>query len=245
MITAARQRFPALPVERACQLVGMSRATYYRPPSVPTPTIEVVALRDRIEEIVLEFAGYGYRRVTAQLEREGWNVNHKRVLRIMREESLLCQLRRRWVRTTDSEHGLRTYPNLLASCGWRSLTGINQAWVADITYIRLAQGFAYLAAILDAYSRRVVGWCLSRQIDAALAVAALGVVGLVEMIHVLVSAPVSRGTRRLFWVLVNVRTVTPWVAFAAIAIGALVALRWTMPRAGAAFAEASRPGDAR
>jgi putative transposase len=168
-----RCRFPTLPVERACQLVGMTRATYYRSAGAAVPGCEVAAVRDRIEEIVLEFPGYGYRRVTKQLERDGWSVNHKRVLRIMREESLLCQLRRRWVRTTDSEHGLRTYPNLLAHAGWRRLTGLDQAWVADITYIRLAQGFAYLAAILDAYSRRVVGWCLSHRIDAALTVAAL------------------------------------------------------------------------
>jgi putative transposase len=160
-------------VERACQLLGMSRATYYRPAGVEEPTRAAVALRDRIEEIVLEFPGYGYRRVTKQLQREGFPVNHKRVLRIMQEESLLCQLRRRWVTTTDSDHGLRVYPNLLARAGWRRLTGINQAWVADITYIRLAQGFAYLAAILDAYSRRVIGWRLSREINAALAVAAL------------------------------------------------------------------------
>lgn len=151
----------------------MSRATYYRPPSAGAAGEAAVALRDRIEAIVLEFPGYGYRRVTKQLQREAWPINHKRVLRIMRAESLLCQLRRRWVRTTDSEHGLRTYPNLLANAGWRALTGVNQAWVADITYIRLAQGFCYLAAILDAYSRRVVGWRLSREIDAALAVAAL------------------------------------------------------------------------
>lgn len=160
-------------MERACQLVGMTRATYYRPTSSGEAGSAQVALRDRIEEIVLEFPGYGYRRVTEQLERDGWGVNHKRVLRIMHEESLLCQLRRRWVKTTDSEHGWHTYPNLLAHAGWRRLTGLDQAWVADITYIHLVQGFAYLAAILDAYSRRVVGWCLSRQIDAALTVAAL------------------------------------------------------------------------
>jgi putative transposase len=168
-----RRQFPALPLERACQLVGMTRATYYRPPGGGEPGCEATAVRERIEAIVLEFPGYGYRRVTKQLEREGWCINHKRVLRIMREESLLCQLRRRWVRTTDSEHGLRTYPNLLANAGWRALTGLDQAWVADLTYIRLEQGFAYLAAVLDAYSRRVVGWGLSRRIDAPLTVAAL------------------------------------------------------------------------
>jgi len=91
----------------------------------------------------------------------------------MRAESLLCQLKRRWARTTDSEHGLRIYPNLLADCGWRALTRLDQAWVADLTYIRLPAGFCYLAAILDAFSRKVVGWSLSRHIDADLAVAAL------------------------------------------------------------------------
>jgi putative transposase len=151
----------------------MTRATYYRPAGAGEPGREATAVGDRIEAIVLEFPGYGYRRVTKQLEREGFGVNHKRVLRIMRQESLLCQLRHRWVRTTDSEHGLRTYPNLLAHAGWRALSGLDQAWVADITYIHLEQGFAYLAAVLDAYSRRVVGWCLSRRIDAALTVTAL------------------------------------------------------------------------
>jgi putative transposase len=132
-----------------------------------------LALREAIERVVLEFPGYGYRRVTHHLQRAGWAVNHKRVLRVMHQESLLCHLQRHWVRTTDSEHGLRVYPNLLSNAGWRTLTGINQAWAADLTYVRLAREFCYLAAILDAYSRRVVGWHLSRQIDAALAVAAL------------------------------------------------------------------------
>jgi putative transposase len=164
----------ALPLEVACAVLGVNRGSYYR--HDPAPELEPEpdrALRTAIEGIVLEFAGYGYRRVTAQLHRDGWEVNHKRVLRVMREESLLCPLRRRWRRTTDSEHGLRTYSNLLADCGWRRLTGINAAWVADLTYIRLASGFCYLAAILDAYSRKVVGWELSASLEAALAVSAL------------------------------------------------------------------------
>jgi len=164
----------ALPLEVACAVLGVNRGSYYRHDPVrllvPEPD---GALRAAIEGIVEEFAGYGYRRVTAQLHRDGWEVNHKRVLRLMREESLLCQLRRRWRRTTDAEHGLRIYPNLLANCGWRSLTGLNQAWVADLTYIRLGSGFCYLAAILDAYSRKVVGWELSQSLEAALAVSAL------------------------------------------------------------------------
>jgi putative transposase len=169
----------ALPLEVACATLSVNRGSYYRRRA--TLCLEAPAsfaradlnLRAAIEALVLEFPGYGYRRVTAQLHRDGWEVNHKRVLRLMREESLLCQLKRRWMRTTDSEHGMRVYPNLLKDCGWRRLTGVNQAWVADITYIRLPGGFCYLAAILDAFSRKVVGWTLSQRIDASLAVRAL------------------------------------------------------------------------
>ena len=173
MIGAGRQRFPELPLERVCQLLGVNRGSYYRHQEPTSLDPDAETLRDAIEALVLEFPGYGYRRVTQALRRDGWAVNHKRVLRIMREESLLCQLRRRWVRTTDSKHGLTVYPNLLKQAGWRKLTGMDQAWVADITYIRLPGGFCYLAAVLDAYSRKVVGWELSEDIDARLVVAAL------------------------------------------------------------------------
>jgi putative transposase len=172
-----------LSVSHLCGLLGVNRGSYYRAiaaggevaraSSSPGQSREEVRLRDAVERIVLEYPGYGYRRVTHQLQRDGFPVNHKRVLRVMREESLLCQLQRRWVRTTDSEHGHRVYPNLLKKAGWQQLTGINQAWVADITYIRLVSEFIYLAVLLDAYSRRVVGWALSRWIDGDLAVAAL------------------------------------------------------------------------
>ena len=134
------------------------------------PAADRVALRDAIERLVLDFPGYGYRRVTRALQRDGWRINHKRVLRVMRQESLLCQLKRRFVATTDSAHGHRTYPNLLAGL---ELTAVNQAWVADLTYIRLPTAFIYLACILDAYSRRCVGWELSRRIDTTLTLAAL------------------------------------------------------------------------
>lgn len=119
---------------------------------------------------MLEFPGYGYRRVTKTLQRAGWGVNHKRVLRVMRQESLLCQLERRFVVTTDSAHALQSYPNLLAAA---ALTGPDQAWVADLTYIRLPTAFAYLACILDAWSRRCVGWHLSQAIDTTLTLTAL------------------------------------------------------------------------
>ncbi len=128
------------------------------------------ALRDAIERIVLDFPGYGYRRVTKTLQRDGWQINHKRVLRVLREEALLCQLERRFVHTTNSAHGLRTYPNLV-----RDLVPSrpDHVWVADLTYIRLPTTFAYLACVLDAWSRRCIGWQLSRVIDTTLTLCAL------------------------------------------------------------------------
>ena len=174
MIQNSRQQFDLLPVERACALLGLDRSGYYRAleksAQAPNRTDDETRLRVAIENIVLEFAGYGYRRVTAQLARSGWSVNHKRVLRIMRQESLLCQLKRRWVPTTDSEHGLRVYPNLLRGT---PVERLNQVWVADITYILLPSGFCYLATVLDAFSRRCVGWHLSRFVDGDLALSAL------------------------------------------------------------------------
>jgi putative transposase len=152
--------------------MGLSHSTYYyqsKARSVGTQKAEA-DLRDRIEQIVVERARYGYRRVTWQLKREGWEVNHKRVARIMREESLQCQVKRRWVKTTDSDHGYRVYPNRLKGL---KVTRPNQVWVADITYIRIVVGFLYLAVVLDLYSRKVIGWALSDKIDGELSVEAL------------------------------------------------------------------------
>jgi putative transposase len=152
--------------------MGLARSTYYyrsRQKSIGAKK-EAADLRDRIEQIVVEFARYGYRRVTHQLKREGWKVNHKRVARLMREQSLQCQIKRRWVKTTDSEHGYRVYPNLLKGL---EVGGRNQVWVADITYIRILTGFLYLAVVLDLFSRKVIGWALSEQIDAELTLAGL------------------------------------------------------------------------
>jgi len=152
--------------------MGLVRSTYYyqsRAPSVEAQE-EAADLRDRIEEIVVESSRYGYRRVTWQLRREGWKVNHKRVARIMREESLQCQVKRRWVKTTDSNHGYAVYPNLLKGV---EVIRPNQVWVADITYIRILSGFLYLAVVLDLFSRKVIGWALSDRIDAELSVEAL------------------------------------------------------------------------
>lgn len=126
--------------------------------------------RDRIEAICIEFPRYGYRRVTHQLRYEGWLVNHKRVLRLMRESDLLCRVKRKWVKTTDSRHSFPTYPNLIKGM---VINRLNQVWLADITYIRIRTGFVYLAAILDAYSRRVVGYAVSAGLDTALTLKAL------------------------------------------------------------------------
>lgn len=170
MIATMHAAAPDLSVRRLCDLVGVSRTWWYTRPSPAETTARDAALRDAIERIVLAFPGYGYRRVTKALQRAGWDVNHKRVLRVMRQESLLCQLERRFVVTTDAGHALRTYPNLLAGT---VLTGPDQAWVADLTYIRLPTTFVYLACLLDAWSRRCVGWRLARTIDTALPLAAL------------------------------------------------------------------------
>lgn len=170
MIAAVRQDFPQISVRQLCRWLSVGRTWYYTCPTAEERAARDVALRDAIERIILELPGYGYRRVTHALRREGWVVNHKRVLRIMRQESLLCQLKRQFVVTTDSAHGYPTYPNRLAAC---VLTAPDQAWVADITYVRLPTTFVYLACVLDAFSRRCVGWKLSRQIDTRLTLDAL------------------------------------------------------------------------
>jgi transposase InsO family protein len=123
-----------------------------------------------MQKIALESAAYGYRRITAALQRRGFEINHKRVLRVMREDNLLCVRHRRFMVTTDSRHNLPIYPNLAAQT---APAAINQLWVADITYIRLRTEFIYLAVILDAFSRRVIGWALGRTLEAELAVSAL------------------------------------------------------------------------
>jgi putative transposase len=175
VITRAKEDHPEMPLEKLCELMGVSRSWYYEKHTSSSSVgkahgEEDVVLRDAIERIVLEFPGYGYRRVTKALQREGWEVNHKRVLRVMRQESLLCQLRRGFKATTDSKHPLKRHPNLLKGV---ELYAPDQAWVADISYVRLPTTFCYLAAILDAYSRKCVGWHLSRWIDTSLTLGAL------------------------------------------------------------------------
>jgi putative transposase len=157
-------------IRRMCQLGRVSRAGFYRfDPERERPDRDL-DLRDEIQRIALEFPCYGRPRITAELRDRGWKVNPKRVQRIMREDNLLCLRKKRFVATTDSNHNLRVYPNLAGSM---ELTGLNQLWIADITYIRLATEFVYLAVVLDAYSRRVIGWALDRSLEDDLAIAAL------------------------------------------------------------------------
>ena len=169
-MSSLQQEFPSLSIRQLCTLLGVSRSWMYERSHAPGQAERDIGLRDSIEQIVLEFPGYGYRRVTAELRRQRWAVNHKRVLRLMRQEALLCQLKRSWIATTNSHHSLQTYPNLLAGL---AVERPNQAWVADITYIRLPTSFVYLACVLDAWSRRCIGWQLSRTIDTRLTLAAL------------------------------------------------------------------------
>jgi len=144
---------------------------YYRPKAKEPDRMKAEAdLRDRIEAICLEFPRYGYRRVTHQLKHEGWVVNHKKVLRFMRESDLLCRVKRKWIATTNSNHRFPVYPNLIKGV---VISQINQVWLADITYIRIRTGFVYLAAIPDACSRRVIGYAVSTRLDTALTLEAL------------------------------------------------------------------------
>jgi putative transposase len=170
VIEQVREEYPEISIEKLCELMGVSRSWYYERSTAGKKAHRDADLRDAIELIVLEFPGYGYRRVTAALRSKGWSVNHKRVLRIMREESLPCQLKRRFVPTTDSAHAFGRYPNLIRDL---EIDGLDEVWISDITYVRLPASFCYLAAILDAYSRRCVGWHLSRWIDTRLTLLAL------------------------------------------------------------------------
>jgi len=159
-----------LSIERMCELGPVSRAGWYRQEGDPQPADHDLKLRDEIQKIALEWPAYGSRRITAELRRHKWTVNRKRVQRLMRADNLLCLRKRKFVVTTDSDHGLRVYPNLARQM---TLTGIDQLWRADITYVRLAVEFVYLAVILDAYSRRVIGWELDGTLEDSLTLAAL------------------------------------------------------------------------
>ena len=159
-------------IERMCRLAGVSRSGYYRHWQASAPRQEETALRDEIQRLSLAERHYGYRRLTALLRASGWAVNHKRVQRIRREDTLLCVPRQAFrPATTDSRHSWRVWPNLARQL--LPMT-VNQLWVADITYVRLDEEFVYLAVILDGFSRKVVGWALAHHLRAELALAALG-----------------------------------------------------------------------
>jgi transposase InsO family protein len=161
-----------VPVQRLCQLSGVPRSSYYRaarPPRVGMPDRNETVLQE-IRTICEEMPSYGSPRVTAELHRRGYRVNHKRVARLMGKANLHCRRKRRFIHTTDSKHNFRVYPNVAKDL---IVVRPDQLWRADITYIRLVREFIYLAVILDAFSRRVVGWALARHIDAALTVKAL------------------------------------------------------------------------
>ncbi len=161
----------SLSVERMCELARVSRASFYRSLREHQPGEEEMEVRSAIQQIAVEHRRrYGYRRISAELRRRGMQVNHKRVLRMMRKDNLLAVRRRRFLVTTDSNHSLEVYLNLASRM---RLTGIDQLWVADITYIRLKAEFVYLAVILDGFSRKVVGWALDRTLANRLTMAAL------------------------------------------------------------------------
>jgi putative transposase len=161
-----------LTIERIVKLGRVSRSGFYRfddtePSPGPDPDMD---LRDAIQKIAVEWPSYGRPRITAELRRRGWDVNPKRVYRLMREDNLLCVRKRKFVVTTDSNHTRKVDPNLAPDI---VLTATDQLWRADITYIRLRDEFVFLAVMLDAYSRRVIGWALDRTMEDALTLAAL------------------------------------------------------------------------
>jgi putative transposase len=162
---------PGLTIERMVELGKVSRSGFYRfdDSTKPRPDQDM-DLRDAIQRIALEWPSYGRPRITAELRRRGWKVNPKRVYRILREDNLLCVRKRKFIVTTDSNHGRKVYPNLARHM---ALSGVDQLWRADITYIRLRDEFVFLAVILDAHSRRVIGWALDRIMEDDLTLTAL------------------------------------------------------------------------
>lgn len=180
MIQDSPEVVQELSLTRACAVLALNRGSCYRltarkggPARRGRPPVEDPAMVAATEAAVLAHPGYGRPRITMHLRREGWKVNPKRVQRVLRDEGWLRVRQRRRVRTTQSEHDYPRYPNLLAERGWRQLTAPDQAWGVDLTYIRLGEEFCYLAVVLDLFSRKVVGWSLSRSLEAAGALAAL------------------------------------------------------------------------
>jgi putative transposase len=170
VISEETKAFDSLSVAQMCEALGVSRIDYYRRPTEVAQGDADLELREHIQAVALEMSAYGYRRITAELRRRGVVANHKRVLRLMREDNLLCLRKRKFIRTTDSNHSLAIYPNL---AGEMRLSRIDELWVSDITYVRLVREFIYLAVILDAYSRRCIGWALDLTLRSSLATEAL------------------------------------------------------------------------
>ena len=164
---------PQLGLSAMCLVLKVAREGYYRwklRPNISRASREDSVVEAEIQKIALEMSCYGYRKMAHELKRRGHLVNHKRVLRLMREGKLLCVRKRKFIATTDSNHLDRVYPNLVPGL---SLSGPDQLWVADITYIRLQGQFVYLAVVLDAFSRRCIGWALETRITAGLTSTAL------------------------------------------------------------------------
>jgi hypothetical protein len=163
-----------LSITQSCHALEVSRSGYLKwrnqPGTTPFANSENEDLMDQIQEIALEFPGYGYRRITVELQNRGYAVNHKRVLRLMRQDNLLCLKKKFKPITTDSNHGLPVYPNLLKNT---KITGLNQVWASDITYVQLLHENIYLAVILDLSSRKCIGWDLGRNMGRQLVMNAL------------------------------------------------------------------------
>jgi transposase InsO family protein len=153
-----------------CELAAVSRASFYRDWEQKAPSEAEVALRDAVQRTALAHRGHGYRRITPLIQRAGFVVGQERVRRILRNDNLLAVRRRKFVVTTDSNHRFRVHPNLAESM---ELTAVNQLWVSDITYIRLQREFVFLAVVLDAFSRKAIGWELGRSLETKLALSAL------------------------------------------------------------------------
>lgn len=174
-----------LPIITACSGFNINRSNYYN--WLKSPSIKEDKLTSAIQDISLEFVKYGYRRITAELHRRGFKTNHKKVLKIMRKENLLCKKKTFRIHTTNSKHKLPLYSNLTKNM---VLNGLNQLWVADITYVQLQKEYVYLAVIIDVFSRKCVGWALSRNIDTRIALEALNMairtrksIGFEQLIH--------------------------------------------------------------
>ncbi|HEY7167975.1 MAG TPA: IS3 family transposase [Candidatus Binatia bacterium] len=170
MIEQKMQVQGSLPLVELCQLSGVSRASYYRRWLAERASDEEMVVRDRLQQLALQHRHHGYRYITKLLKREGWTINHKRTLRLMREDNLLRLRRRKWVHTTESDHDRPIYPNMARLL---KVQGPDQLWVADITYVRLRSEFVYVAILLDVFSRRVVGWTIGKNLDSSLTERAL------------------------------------------------------------------------